>query len=221
MPKLGFMQGLAALFLVILAGVFFWQHPGAAGDRLKPAEIDRYIAAADKLPMPAEEKADSMKRLRAWAEADDGRPVYMLNLMRFYPQVKSLPGGPAPAMTPKDSNAYYEKKTLPMALKMGVTAPFMGVAQGPDVLSYEPAGDHWSRALIIRYPNRRAFLSLVADPAYPAIVPYKLASLQLILAPFNAEMIMPDLTLAAATLLLIAFLGLGWWRAERRCAAQR
>ncbi len=221
MPKLGFMQGLAALCLVILAGVFVWQHPGAAGDRLKPAEIDKYLAGVERLPLSAEEKADSVKRLRAWAEADDGQPVYMLNLMRFYPQVKPLPGGPAGTMAPKDSNAYYEKKTLPMALKVGATAPFMGVAQGPDVLSYEPAGDRWSRALIIRYPNPRAFLSLVADPAYPAIAPYKLASLQLILAPFSAEMIMPDLTLTTAALLLIGFLGFGWWRAERRCAAQR
>ena len=148
MPKLGFMQGLAALCLVILAGVFLWQHPGAAGDRLKPAEIDKYLAGVERLPISAEEKADSVKRVRAWAEADDGRPVYMLNLMRFYPQVKPLPGGPAATMTPEDANAYYEKKTLPMALKVGATAPFMGVAgAGRAELrargrSLEPRPDH-------------------------------------------------------------------------------
>lgn len=221
MQKIGFMPGLALGFLALIALVFLWQHPGVTGDRLKPAEIDRYLAAAEKLPMNPAEKADSLKRLRAWAEADDGRPVYMLNLMRFYPQVAALPGGPPPSMSPRDANAFYEHHTLPMALRVGATAPFMGHAQGPDVLSYEPAGDRWSRALIIRYPNRRAFLSLVADPAYPAIAPYKLASLQLILAPFAAETIMPDITLAAGAVLLMIFLAVGWWRAERRCADRR
>ena len=218
MPKLGFMGGLAALFLVILVGVFLWQHPGVTGDRLKPAEIDRDLAAAEKLPMPAAEKADNLKRLRAWAEADDGRPVYMLNLMRFYPQVKPLPAGPAAAMSPKDANAYYESKALPMVLKVGGSAPFTGMAQGPNVMSYTASGDNWSRMLIIRYPNRRAFLRLVADPTYPAIAPFKLAALELVLAPFSSEIIMPDYVQAAAALLLAAFLGVGWWRAERRCA---
>jgi hypothetical protein len=221
MPKFSFMPGLALGFLALIGLVFVWQHPGVTGDRLKPAEIDRYLAAAEKLPMPADEKADSLKRLRAWAEADDGRPVYMLNLMRFYPQVAALPGGPPPSMSPKDANAYYERKALPMVLKVGGSAPFMGMAANQNVMSYEPAGDRWSRMLIIRYPNRRAFLSLLADPAYPAIAPYKLASLQLVLAPFAAEAIMPDITLAAGAVLLMIFLAVGWWRAERRCADRR
>lgn len=210
MQKIDFMPGLALGFLALLALVFVWQHPGVAGDRLKPAEIDRFLAAAEKLPMSPAEKADSLKRLRAWAEADDGRPVYMLNLMRFYPQVKALPGGPSPSMAPKASNAFYESKALPMVLKVGGSAPFMGETQGANVLSYAPEGDHWSRALVIRYPNRRAFLSLLADPAYPAIFPFKVAALQLILAPFSSELILPDYTLATAAILGMIFLAIGW-----------
>lgn len=67
-----------------------------------------------------------LTRLRAWAFADDGKPVYMLNLMRFYPQVRAFPGGPPASMTPAQANAYYESKAVPMLLPMGGSAPFMG-----------------------------------------------------------------------------------------------
>jgi uncharacterized protein (DUF1330 family) len=213
MPKINLLTGFAAAALVILFAVYWWQHPGG---KLTTAEIDSYLAAADRqLPMPPEEKAESLRRLRAWATADDGRPVYMLNLMRFYPQVRPLPGGPAADMTPADANAHYEDVAMPMLLGKGGSALFGGESQGANVLPYAGNEDNWSRMLVIRYPNRRAFLELVTDPRYATIMPYKLASLELILSPFDGQMVLPDPTLATAVVLLISFLAIGWWRARR------
>ena len=42
--------------------------------------------------MEAAEKREVMARLRAWGEADDGAPIYMLNLMRFHETLQPLPG---------------------------------------------------------------------------------------------------------------------------------
>jgi hypothetical protein len=217
MKTIGFMPALALAFVATIAAVFLWQNPGVTGDRLSSAETDAYLKAADRqIALPAAEKADMLVRLRAFADHDDGRPVYMLNLMRFYPKVRALPGGPKADMSPAAANAHYERKATAMLLPMGGTAPFMGSSEGPDVLPYGAEGDNWSRMLVIRYPNRRTFLRLVADRRYPAIVPYKLASLRIVLSPFAAEMMMPDTTLTVSAVLALAFLGVGWARSERR-----
>lgn len=217
MRRIGFMGALALVFIGLTAAVFLWQNPGVAGQRLTQAQTESYLARADRqIVMPADEKAATLRTLRYFAEHDDGRPVYMLNLMRFYPRVRPLTGGPPAAMSPAAANAFYEGRAVGMLLPMGGTAPFMGVAEGPDVLPYDADGDRWSRMLVIRYPSRRAFLELVADPRYPAILPYKLASLQVILAPFAAEMAMPDTTLSVGAVLAMIFLSVGWARAAGR-----
>lgn len=211
MTRFRFSIGLAAVFLAILAGVFIWQHPGVTGARLTPAEVDTYLKRAEaQITMPAEEKADMLARVRTWALQDDGKPVFMLNLMRYYPQVRQLPGGPPAATPPRQANASYESLTAPMLLKIGGSVPFSGDVQGDNLLNYDARGDHWSRTLVIRYPSRRAFLTLLSDPAYPAVLPYKLAALEIILSPSNSELVMPDLTQTTAVILLLAFLAIGW-----------
>ncbi len=62
---------------------------------LTQEEIDRYLAAVEKqVPLLPGEMPDFLARLRAWAEADDGKPVYMLELMRFHPQLRTFSWGP-------------------------------------------------------------------------------------------------------------------------------
>ena len=51
-------------------------------------------------------------RVRSWAEADDGRPVYMFNLIHFLPQFRTFPGAPEFKETLKEANAYYEKSIM-------------------------------------------------------------------------------------------------------------
>jgi hypothetical protein len=74
--------GLAAILFACVAAVWYWQNPGVFSRRASEAEIERYLAAVDKPRMPVEEKAEALKRLRHWLGSDDGRPVYVLNLMR-------------------------------------------------------------------------------------------------------------------------------------------
>jgi hypothetical protein len=213
---------LALLGIVLLALVHHWQNPGT---RLTSSEIDVYLQRIESLaPLPAEEKRAFIAHMRAWGEADDGEPVYNLNLMRYYRELRALPGVSISAATIPEANAFYEKSVQPMLIKRGVTIPFAGSTQpmieGPaasrNLIVYEPALDNWDRVLVVRYPNRRAFFDLVADPEYLKIMPYKIASLMVVLTPVKGEIVMPDLRLAFAALWLIALLALGWWRATRR-----
>jgi hypothetical protein len=211
-----FLALLATAFVIALAAFCLWQHPGLVRGRLTAAEIDRAVAYIDKaLYLPAEEKADALDRLRKWAEADDGRPVYMLNLMRYNEAVLHGSGMPDFKGTPKDSNAYYENNVMPMLLRSGNYPIFGSETQGATLLRDKIAGD-LSRILVVRYSSRRDFLNLLTDPAYAPFEPYKLMALQVALTPTSGDVVIPDASLAFGASLLITFLIIGWIRTARR-----
>ena len=75
---------LVALYLV------FWGWHSQWGGKLTQAKIDHYMSIIEKLPLPTEEIQTIISRFRPWAEADDGRPVYMVDLMHFFPQLHTF-----------------------------------------------------------------------------------------------------------------------------------
>jgi uncharacterized protein (DUF1330 family) len=212
------MQAIVGLLLAALvAAVCLQQSPGWWRGKLSEAEVDAYLArAAAQVPLPPEQKDQILMRLRAFGLADDGKPLYMLNVMRYFAQPKVLPGVPNFNGTSAEANAKYEDGAMPLLLKLGGTATYAGDVRGRNLFGHAPAVDDWSRVLVIRYPSRRAFLELVADPAYAPIAPLKLMSIDLVLTPTEVDMVMPDARLAAAALALLVFVAVGWWRSARR-----
>ncbi len=212
-----FMRGLAVAFAAIFAVFCLWQSPGLIFGPLTKAEIDRALTIIDKtLYLPPQEKAQTLERLQKWAKADDGRPVYMLNLMRFHDEVQPPPGAPAFNGTPQEANAIYERKAMPMLFAAGDYPIFGSQTQGENILTDKTIGDGLGRVLVVRYSSRRDFLKLVTDPAYATIEPYKLMALQVALTPTSGDVVVPDARLALGALLLIAFLSVGWFRSARR-----
>jgi uncharacterized protein (DUF1330 family) len=208
---------LGALLAAIVAAVCLQQSPGWWRGKLEAAEVDSYISRASaQVPLPPEQKDEILKRLRAFGLADDGKPLYMLNVMRYFAQPKALPGVPAFKGSSSEANAKYEEGVMPLLLKVGGTATYAGDMHGRNIFGHAAAVDDWNRVLVIRYPSRRAFLELVADPAYAEQAPLKLMSIDLVLAPTEVDMVMPDLRLAVAAVALLAFVTVGWWRAGAR-----
>jgi len=70
----------------------------------------------------------------------------------------------------------------------------------------------------IRSTPARHFLRLLADPAYGPMLPYKLATLKLVLVPTASELVVSDLRSTLGAGLLILFLTVSWVRA---CGAAR
>ena len=196
------------ILFVLFLGFWFWHSP--IRRKLTREEINRYLAAAEKLSLPEEGKAATLARLRAWAESDDGKPVYMLNLMRFYPQLRRFPGSPEFQGTPEQANAFYEKSVLWLLFRRAGYPLVGGRPQANALLEVPPALDGWSRVVIVRYPNRRAFMSLVADPAYAPFAPYKFMALEIVLVPVAGDVRVPDLRLLVGGGLLVLFLTVGW-----------
>ncbi len=200
-----------AIFLGLFLAFWLWHSP--LRGKLTPEEIDRYLGGAQELPLPPEERTAALARLRAWAEADDGKPVYMLNLMRFYPQLRSFPGTPDFQGTPEQANEFYEKGVLMMLLKRAGYPMVGGRAHGRNLIEVPAALDNWSRVVVVRYPSRRAFLSLLADPAYAPYEPYKFMALEIALVPVSKDLMIPDLRWVVGGILVILFLAVGWIRA--------
>ena len=160
--------------------------------KLTREEIDRYLEAVEEqVPLLPGEMPDFIARLRVWAEADDGKPVYMLELMRFHPHLESFPGAPDFQGTPEQANQYYEKHVAPLLLKHGGYPLVSGMTQGKNLMPIQPALDDWSRLALVRFPGRRSFLSLLADPAYGPVEAYKKMALELVLVPVSGEVVLP------------------------------
>jgi hypothetical protein len=211
---------LGIVLLIVFFGVSTWQSSG----ELSRQEVDRYVGILEKsVPPEFEGRREFITRMREWGESDNGQPVYMLNLMRFFDQVKPYPGVPA-SMKPMDANAHYEDVAVPMLLNSG-SYPILGgnttrISSGQkksNLIVFEPELDNWDRVLVVRYSGRRAFFDLVTNPEYLKVMPYKMASLKVLLTPVSGDLVIPDIRWIVGGICLVTFLLIGWVRAARHC----
>jgi hypothetical protein len=207
------------VMVLVFLGVSAWQ----SSDTLSEAEVDRYIGILqESIPVEWEERNEFITRMREWGKRDDGKPVYMLNLMRYYDRINPTAGVPE-TLTVMEANDYYEDVAKPMLLASGSYPLFAGDTAGisegqkeSNLVVYEPELDNWDRVLVVRYTGRRAFFDLVTDPEYLKVMPYKRASLKYILAPVSGDIVIPDLRWIAGGICLSVFLLVGWIRSARR-----
>jgi len=110
--------------------------------------------------MAVDPKGADLKRYLA---EDPGGPVVMLNLLRYKPD-----GG-------RESYAKYAAALQETYLeKYGAEVLYAG--QGSTALVAED-GQAWDAVLIVRYPSRQAFCSMVADPEYQQFTHFRTEAL--------------------------------------------
>lgn len=128
----------------------------------RPARIVRSASSGARPVAYAPAMADDERRpdidpspaaLQRFLEDDDGRPVTMLNLLRF------RPGGRA-------RYDEYLTRLTPLLRSLGGEVVYAGEMSAPFI----PAeGSGWDAILLTRWPQRRLVLELVAHPDYPAL----------------------------------------------------
>ena len=166
----------------------------------------------EKLPLPEKGIQAFIARLRSWAEADDGKPVYMFNLMHFFCRVRTFPGAPEFKGTPEEANAHYERSLIWLWLSHASYPTFIGVPQAQNLLNIQPERT-WSNMTVVRYPSRRTFLKLISHPAYAPLAPYKLIAVELDLVPVSTGIVIPDLRWLVGGGFAIVLLLVLWIRA--------
>jgi hypothetical protein len=205
--KMWFELILAAALVIVYVAFWAWHSQGAG--KLTQAEIDQYLAIIEKLPLPEKGVQAFIARLRPWAEADDGKPVYMFNLIHFFPTLQPFPGAPEFKGTPEQANARYERSLLWLWLSHASYPTFIGAPQGRNVINIQPERT-WGNMTVVRYPSRRTFLKLISHPSYARVAAYKFIAVELDLVPVSSRTIVPDLRWLLAGGLVIIFLLLGW-----------
>jgi hypothetical protein len=196
---------LASLYLA------FWAWHSQGGGRLTQPEIDQYVAIIEKLPLPEKAVQAFVARLRPWAEADDGKPVYMFNLIHFFPRVQPFPGAPDFKGTPEQANARYEKRLIWLWLSHASYPTFIGAPQAKSLINIQPERT-WGNMTVVRYPSRRTFLKLISHPTYAPLAPYKFIALELDLVPVSSGTVVPDLRWLVGGGFVIVFLLVEWIR---------
>ena len=198
-------------FEIILAGalvilyVAFWAWHSQGAGKLTQAEINRYLEIIEKLPLSEKGVESFIARLRPWAEADDGKPFYMFNLIYFFPKLQTFPGAPEFKGTPEQANARYEKSLTWLWLSHASYPTFIGVPQPRNLINMEPERT-WGNMTVVRYPSRRTFLKLISHPTYARVVGYKFIAVELDLVPVSSRTIIPDLRWLVAGGFAIVFL---------------
>lgn len=205
----------------------FWRWHSPKEPPLTKEETERYLAVISKLPLPEGHMDPIVESLRAWAAGDDGKPVLMLNLIRFHAQNHTWPGAPAFEGTPREANFHYEKSIMWLWLRNSSYPVAGGDVQGENLIKILPDQAPWHAAKMVRYPCRRRFLQLLCDPSYGPYEPYKFMSMDIDLVPVAANVSVlsginlplqniPDFRWAFGATLLGLYLALGWLRAARR-----
>ena len=101
--------------------------------------------------------------LRRFLEAGPDDPVVMLNLLRFRPD-----GG-------RESYERYAREIHPFLEKVGAEMVYVGDTSTALVA---PESHDWDAVLLVRYPSRRAFSRMVADPDYQRITSLRTEALE-------------------------------------------
>lgn len=94
--------------------------------------------------------------------ADDGKPITMLNLLRFQPD-----GG-------RERYLKYLTMAGPVVARYGAEIVFVGYGQ--TALAAE-TGQSWDAVALVRYPTRRAFADMISDPDYAVADPVRKSAL--------------------------------------------
>ena len=194
---------LAAVLVMLYVALWAWHSQGAG--KLTQAEIDQYLAIIEKLPLPENGVQSFIARLRPWAEADDGKPFYMFNLIHFFPKLQTFSGAPEFKGTPEQANARYEKSLTWLWLSHASYPTFIGVPQPRNLINMEPERI-WGNMTVVRYPSRRIFLKLISHPTYARVAAYKFMAVELDLVPVSSRTIIPDLRWLVAGGFAIVFL---------------
>ncbi len=110
---------------------------------------------------------------RFMAHEPDG-PIIMLNLLRFHEVAAYEKNSDEPERSGQDAYAVYsitaQKKVESVGGTIEVATPAFGTMIGPD-------DEEWDVMALVRYPNRKAFMTMTLDPEYLAAVHHRTAAL--------------------------------------------
>jgi uncharacterized protein (DUF1330 family) len=99
-------------------------------------------------------------------------PIMMLNLIKLNQQADYKDGRVA---TGAEAYHHYGNQSGPIFSSVGGTILWRGQ---PECIVIGPKDEHWDIAFIAQYPNAGAFLEMVTNPDYQAVVFHRQAAVE-------------------------------------------
>lgn len=104
------------------------------------------------------------------AQGDPAEPVTMLNLLRY--RERAVDGFGVDGLSGREAYGIYGQKFAELNPRFGGEPVWMGRALNSII-----GAEEWDVVILVRYPTRRQFLSMMDDPDYQAIAPIRAAAL--------------------------------------------
>ncbi len=105
----------------------------------------------------------------------DGQPFAVINLLRYKEWAKYPPGTVTEKLTGKQAYQHYSELSIPFVNEVGGVPMWRGTV-GVNLIG--PADERWDEVLIMQYPSRSAFQSMITNRDYLAIVFHRTAGVQ-------------------------------------------
>jgi uncharacterized protein (DUF1330 family) len=122
--------------------------------------------------MPSIEPSEA--QLARFVEVEDGKPIVMINLLRYRERAAYEPGADAEPCSGREAYERYGLHVLPLLARVGGKIRWRGDARASVI---GPADEHWDDVLLVEYPSRSAFVSMVTSEDYRAIMHHRTAAL--------------------------------------------
>jgi uncharacterized protein (DUF1330 family) len=108
------------------------------------------------------------------AEANDESPIVMINLLRYRDRAEYPQGSDATACSGEEAYQRYGALVVPMLGEVGAKILWRGSVKQ---IVIGPASEEWDEALLVQYPSRRAFLTMVSRADYLRAAVHRSAAL--------------------------------------------
>ncbi len=117
----------------------------------------------------------TQEQLQGFFDAeDDGGPIAMINLLRYRKKADYGPDSSESPCTGREAYLRYGAGAGPAIARYGAEVVAGGAAFATVIGASDEA---WDDFILVRYPNRQAFMNMVADPEYLACVHHRTAAL--------------------------------------------
>ncbi len=108
------------------------------------------------------------------SNADDSTPIVMINLLRYREQAAYAADSGAEACSGREAYQRYSAVALQKVAEVGGRPIWLGACSSTVI---GPEAEEWDDAVLVEYPSKKAFLSMVSNPEYLACSFHRTAAL--------------------------------------------
>jgi uncharacterized protein (DUF1330 family) len=108
------------------------------------------------------------------AETPDETPIVMINLLRYRDRAEYPPASAAEPCSGREAYQRYGAGVTPMVAEVGGKILWLGNVKRTVI---GPGGEEWDDAVLVQYPSRTAFLTMVTRSDYQKVAMHRTAAL--------------------------------------------